>query len=85
MQLIVNELGHIVSNQARLPLDGLYTVLQTTVKQRHDDCQVRRLNSLHESGGSEAMDAVMQLGRLGHAVHQTRHKGLDVVVTCKYT
>ena len=80
---VVDELGHVVGDEARLARDRLHTVLQAAVEQRNNDREVRPLDRLHEGGGREAVDAVRDLGGLGHRLDEPRHKGLDVVVACR--
>lgn len=62
----------------------LHAILKTAVQERHNDGKMGSLDGLHKGGSCEAVDAVVKVGRLGHALHELGHEGLDIVVAADF-
>ncbi|KUI57464.1 hypothetical protein VP1G_10889 [Cytospora mali] len=77
---VVDKLAHVVNNDSRLSLDGSLAFSQTTVKKRDHEGQSRLLDLGDESGGTEQVDGLGDILRLGDTLDQLRNEPLNILV-----
>jgi hypothetical protein len=62
---VLDELGHVVNNDSRLPLDGSGALPESADEEGDNDGEGGTLNLLDKGGGSKLMDAVSGLSLRG--------------------
>ncbi|PKS05983.1 hypothetical protein jhhlp_007816 [Lomentospora prolificans] len=77
---VVDELTHVVDNDGRLSLDGSLTLSKTTVKKRNHESEGRLLDLGDESGGTEQVNSLGDVLRLGDTLDELRNEALNILV-----
>uniref|UniRef100_A0A098DMI5 Uncharacterized protein n=1 Tax=Gibberella zeae (strain ATCC MYA-4620 / CBS 123657 / FGSC 9075 / NRRL 31084 / PH-1) TaxID=229533 RepID=A0A098DMI5_GIBZE len=77
---IVDELAHVVDNNSGLSLDSGVTLSQTTIQKGNHEGKSRLLDLSNEGGGTEQVNGLRDVLRLGDTLDQLRNETLDILV-----
>ncbi|ROW16830.1 hypothetical protein VPNG_01505 [Cytospora leucostoma] len=77
---VVDKLAHVVNNDGRLSLDGSLALAETTVKKGNHESQSRLLDLGDKSGGTEQVNGLGDVLRLGDTLNQLRNEPLNILV-----
>ncbi|TLD24339.1 hypothetical protein PspLS_06344 [Pyricularia sp. CBS 133598] len=77
---VVDELAHVVDDDSSLTLDGSVTLLKTTLQKRNHQGQGRLSDLRDESGGTQQVDGLGDVLRLGDTLDELRNEALDIPV-----
>ena len=77
---VVDELAHVVNNDSRLALDGGLTLSETTVKKGNHEGKSGLLDLSDESGGTEQVNGLGDVLRLGDTLDELGNETLDILV-----
>lgn len=77
---VLDELAHVVDNDSGLTLDGSLTLNETTVKQGDHDGQGGAGDIGNESGGTQEMDGLRDVLRLGDTLDELGNETLNILV-----
>jgi len=77
---ILDKLTHVVDDDSRLTLDGSLTLSKTTLKKRDHDGQGRLMDISDESGGTEQVNSLGDVLRLGNTLDELRNETLNILV-----
>jgi hypothetical protein len=76
----VYELGHVENDERGFSADGGGALGQTTEEEGHHEGQSPGIDRLNEGGGSQLVDAILDLVGLGDAANEVGDEGFDVAV-----
>lgn len=77
---VVDKLAHVVNDDSRLSLDGGLTLGQTTVQKRNHEGEGGLLDLGDESGGTEQVNGLGDVLRLGDTLDKLGNELLDILV-----
>jgi len=77
---VVDELAHVVNDDSSLTLDGGLTLSKTTVKKRNHKGKSGLLDFGNESGGTEQVNGLGDVLRLGDTLDELRNEALNITV-----
>lgn len=77
---VVDELAHVVNNDGSLTLDGSVTLSETTVQEGNHDSESGLLHLSDESGGTEQVNGLRNVLRLGNTLDELGNETLDILV-----
>lgn len=77
---VVDKLAHVVNNDSRLSLDGSLTLGKTTVQKRDHEGEGGLLNLSNEGGGTEKVDSLGDVLRLGDTLDELGNEALNILV-----
>ena len=77
---VLDKLAHVVNNDGGFTLDGGLALLKTTLEQRGHDGEGRLVDVSDESGGTEQVDGLGDVLRLGDTLDKLGDETLDILV-----
>jgi hypothetical protein len=77
---VLDKLAHVVDDDSGLTLDGSLALNETTLKKRNHDSEGRLVDVSDEGGGTEQVDGLRDVLRLGDTLDELRNEALDILV-----
>ena len=77
---ILDKLAHVVDDDSGLTLDGSLTLSETTVEKGNHDGQSGLVDVSDESGGTEQVNGLGDVLRLGDTLDKLRNETLNILV-----
>ncbi|KAH6610128.1 hypothetical protein Trco_000148 [Trichoderma cornu-damae] len=77
---VVDKLAHVVDDDGGLSLDGGLTLSKTTIQKRDHEREGGFLDLGDEGGGTEKVDSLGDVLRLGDTLDELRNEALDILV-----
>ena len=77
---VLDKLAHVVNDDGSLTLDGSLALNETTLKKRNHDSQGRLVDVSDESGGTEQVNGLGNVLRLGDTLDELGNEALDILV-----
>jgi hypothetical protein len=77
---VFDKLAHVVNNDCRFTLDGSLALVETTVEERHHDGESWLVHVSDEGGGTEQVNGLRDVLRLGDTLDELGNETVDILV-----